>query len=534
MLVTTGGAAAPTRTGAGERLRRRLDRLRARDAAQRIRWWSATATTAPSPGRWRTACRSLVSPAMADDAEHGARVGWAGAGLMVPDALLASRVVADRVTATAARRPGFGPRAREIAALGRARTTAPPRGATWSRGTRRVSGAGSECWSPPGLAEGHAFPALALSRELSPSAATSVQRRARRSAGASRSASSVPGSSPAREYDRLPGGRARRRGRADRWSTPRASCVRVIEELGADVVVGDLGTPAPALAAELAGVRSATLIPTLYPDPGRGAAAVRRSGCVAPRTPLGSCDVARGRAGARPTAADRALAAPRAGPARRRRGRELGLAPLRRDTRRSPPTGRSATAWRWSRPSPSSSTRGVARGSRTSPGRCCSSSPTPGSSCRAGSDPLVLIASSTGQDPARDLVRTRSERSRLSRCRVAATSIAAARVWSGSGAAERDRRRLVLLRQADAEGGARDHHRRATARSPGRSPTACRCWSAPAGADTAENGARVTWAGAGLMLPPRLLGASTLRRAVRRLLADPRFARRAREIGGAR
>ena len=54
----------------------------------------------------------------------------------------------------------------------------------------------------------------------------------------------------------------------------------------------------------------------------------------------------------------------------------------------------------------------------------------------------------------------------------------------------------------------------------------------PIGADTAENGARVTWRGAGLMLPQRLLGPAALRASVRRLLGDDRFAARARELGG--
>ena len=38
-----------------------------------------------------------------------------------------------------------------------------------------------------------------------------------------------------------------------------------------------------------------------------------------------------------------------------------------------------------------------------------------------------------------------------------------------------------------------------------------------------ENGARVAWARAGLMLPRALLGARQLRWSVRRVLADPRF-----------
>lgn len=52
----------------------------------------------------------------------------------------------------------------------------------------------------------------------------------------------------------------------------------------------------------------------------------------------------------------------------------------------------------------------------------------------------------------------------------------------------------------------------------------------PRGGDMAENGARVAWAGAGLMLPWRLSGEASLRWAVRRILRDRRFAERAEEI----
>ena len=52
----------------------------------------------------------------------------------------------------------------------------------------------------------------------------------------------------------------------------------------------------------------------------------------------------------------------------------------------------------------------------------------------------------------------------------------------------------------------------------------------PAVGDMAENGARVAWSGAGLMLPWRLIGVSSLRLAVRKALGDPRLAARAREI----
>jgi UDP:flavonoid glycosyltransferase YjiC (YdhE family) len=48
--------------------------------------------------------------------------------------------------------------------------------------------------------------------------------------------------------------------------------------------------------------------------------------------------------------------------------------------------------------------------------------------------------------------------------------------------------------------------------------------------DMAENGARVAWAKAGLMVPWRLLGARSVRAAARRILADRGFAERAGEI----
>jgi MGT family glycosyltransferase len=52
----------------------------------------------------------------------------------------------------------------------------------------------------------------------------------------------------------------------------------------------------------------------------------------------------------------------------------------------------------------------------------------------------------------------------------------------------------------------------------------------PVAGDMAENGARLQWAGAGLSLPERLLSPRTLRWVVRRVLEDPSFGARAREL----
>jgi UDP:flavonoid glycosyltransferase YjiC (YdhE family) len=46
----------------------------------------------------------------------------------------------------------------------------------------------------------------------------------------------------------------------------------------------------------------------------------------------------------------------------------------------------------------------------------------------------------------------------------------------------------------------------------------------------AENAARAAWAGAGVSLPRRFLTPSGVRLAVRRVLSEPRFGDRAREL----
>jgi UDP:flavonoid glycosyltransferase YjiC (YdhE family) len=52
----------------------------------------------------------------------------------------------------------------------------------------------------------------------------------------------------------------------------------------------------------------------------------------------------------------------------------------------------------------------------------------------------------------------------------------------------------------------------------------------PAGGDMGENAARVTWSGTGVALPRRLVTPRGIRLAVRRVLADPAYATRAREL----
>jgi UDP:flavonoid glycosyltransferase YjiC (YdhE family) len=52
----------------------------------------------------------------------------------------------------------------------------------------------------------------------------------------------------------------------------------------------------------------------------------------------------------------------------------------------------------------------------------------------------------------------------------------------------------------------------------------------PHAGDMAENAARVRWAGAGVSLPRRFQTPRGVRLALRRLLADPAYSRRAKEL----
>ncbi len=138
-----------------------------------------------------------------------------------------------------------------------------------------------------------------------------------------------------------------------------------------------------------------------------------------------------------------------------------------------------------------------------------------------GDGPLVVVAPSTAQDPECRLVRAALEALADLPVRVLATTNghlpalplppppanAVVVDWlsytQAMGAAD-----LVIC-----HGG---HGTVARALSAGVPVLCC-----PAVGDMAENGARVAWSGAGLMLPWRLLSAGSLRLVVRRLLDEP-------------
>ncbi len=289
--------------------------------------------------------------------------------------------------------------------------------------------------------------------------------------------------------------------------------VPMLEELRPDAVVSDILTLAPALAAEVAGIPRATLIPHVYPvhEPGLPFFAL---GAMPPRTPLGRL-------------AWRAwLPALTAG---LRRGRkelnrtraELGLPPLERYhgglsealvlvatfpqleyPRRWPPAVHVTGPMEFELPYPPVE-------------------PPPGDA------PLVLVAPSTAQDPGGRLVRVALEALAGEPVRVLATTNRP-EAELGLPAAPPNAKVVEWISYSDAmrratlvvcHGG---HGTVARALALGRPVLCC-----PAAGDMAETGARVAWAGAGLSLPWRLTRPAPLRWAVRRMLADERFARRA-------
>jgi UDP:flavonoid glycosyltransferase YjiC (YdhE family) len=293
------------------------------------------------------------------------------------------------------------------------------------------------------------------------------------------------------------------------------SLLPFIHEMNPDVVVSDILTLAPSLAAEAAGVPRATLIPHVYPVHEDGLPFFG-FGLRAARTPLGR-------------AVWRA-----SGPvleAGLRRGRRelneeraaLGLAALER-FHGGISDGLALVA---TYPQLEYPRRWRAHVRVTGP--MFFELPYPEVELPDGDGPLVLVAPSTSQDPDGRLVRVALDALADEPVRVVAT-------WNrGEGAPEvvapdnavvvdwlpysqvMPRASLVIC-----HGG---HGTVARALAEGVPVLVC-----PAIGDMAETGARVAWAGAGLMLPGRLLAPDTLRLASRSILRGPRFAARAAVI----
>jgi UDP:flavonoid glycosyltransferase YjiC (YdhE family) len=357
---------------------------------------------------------------------------------------------------------------------------------------------------------GHALPVLALARELATRGHEVVMETAERWRGTVEAL----GIRFAPAEDQVPSAHS-----TDGWdATTLAEAARarlpLIRDFGPDVAFSDVYTLAPALAAEAAGISRATLVHHPYPvnEPGLPPLLV---GFLPPRSPLGALmwraahplvrlrlrlqrrrvDVARG-----------ALGLPPAPGASGELGRGLvlvGTFPQLEYPRTWPGHVRVTGPMIFDPPH--------------------SDVPLP-----PGSGPLVVVAASSGQDPERRLLRAALEALADEPVRVLATTSGGADAahdvpenahvfeWI-SYAQVMPRASLVVCR-----GG---HGTVARALAEGVPVLVC-----PEGGDMIENGVRVAWAGAGLMLPGRLLAPAAVRLAARRLLADSRAAQRAREI----
>ena len=324
------------------------------------------------------------------------------------------------------------------------------------------------------------------------------------STGARRSRATGSGSPRRRSTQTFPPPRpARRERRPVAPPMRRSRCCRCSSASATTSSSSDILTLAPALAAERAGLRRATLIPHVYPvhEPGLPFFAF---GAMPPRTPVGralwraALPVLLGglRAGAR-----RAQRVARAGRARADR------AAARRDLR---------AAWRWWRRSRSSSIRAAGRASSESPGRCAFELPYPDVELPRGRRAAGRWSRRRPRrTPTAGWCGPRSRRSptsrygcwrrptgtrRRSRCRrPRRTRVVVDWLSYTQAMAAAD---LVLC-----HGG---HGTVARALAAG-APLIC----CPAVGDMAENGARVAWSGAGLMLPWRLISAASLRLTVR-------------------
>ncbi len=300
------------------------------------------------------------------------------------------------------------------------------------------------------------------------------------------------------------------------------STLELVRSVAPDVVVADVLTLAPALAAELAGVRVATLIPHVDPRPSPGFAPYSL-GARLPRTRIGR---------AWWSAFDPVIG----------RGLELGRRELDETRRRLglPPSGRvhggisrelalvaTFPQLEYPRSVPEPATHVVgpllwepAFGDVDLP---------------PGDGPLVLVAPSTAQDTHHRLLRAALKGlGDMPGVRVLAT-------WNrrpldaGDGpwrVAENTRlvewvsyaRTMPLCDVVVTHGG---HGTLVRALASG-----CAVVCAPAAGDMNENAARVDWAGAGVRIPRRLTGPRSVRLAVERALGEPELRASAREVAG--
>jgi UDP:flavonoid glycosyltransferase YjiC (YdhE family) len=289
----------------------------------------------------------------------------------------------------------------------------------------------------------------------------------------------------------------------------------LLDEVRPEVIVSDILTLAPALAAEVRGIPRATLIPHRYPVSERDMP-IFGMGLAQPRSALG-------RAGWRAAAPilEQGLRIGR----RQMNGQrvKLGLEPLDRfHGGISPELAIVGTLPQLEYP------REWPAGVEVT-GPIEFELPHPDIDLPPGDDPIVLVANSTAQDPRGDLVRRCFEGLAGERLRVVATT---------------NGHRPEVPIDVPANGLLVDWlsysqlmPRSAVVVCHGGHGTVARALCdgtplviSPSIGDLAENAERVAWAGVGLTVPRRLRRGTTLRWAVHRVLEDPGYRRRAERI----
>ena len=359
---------------------------------------------------------------------------------------------------------------------------------------------------------GHAFPAIALGRALAARGAevtieTWAERRAAvEGAGLGFAAAEDYRMFPPPDPDSAEGTHAAEAAKA---------LVPLLEEMRPDVVVSDILTLAPALAAEVAGIPRATLIPHLYPavEPGLPFFAI---GLGAPRTAVGRAVWRQGQ-----RLLNIGLAHGRRDLNRQRE--RLGLAPIERfHGGISSELALVGTFPQLEYP------RRWPRGVELT-GPLTFEIPHPDIELPPGDAPLVLVAPSTAHDSRNHLVRTALAALAEEPVRVVATTN---RVRPQSPVEVPDNAILVdwlsysqLMPAASLVVSHGGHGTVARALGAGTPLLIC-----PFIGDMSETAMRVAWARCGLSLPRRLCRPAPLRWSARRILSDPSFAARAGEL----
>ena len=290
---------------------------------------------------------------------------------------------------------------------------------------------------------------------------------------------------------------------------------RLMEEFEPDLVISDILTIAPTLAAEVAQIPCATLIPHVFPEQAPGLP-LFSMGMKPARTPFGRL----------------AWRAPlpilQSG---LRRGRDelnvtrerLGLPPLERFH------GGTSELLALVATFPQLEYPRQWRDHVRVTGPLFFEIPYEDVELPPGEEPLVLVAPSTSQDPECELLRAALDGLAEEPVRVLATTNrhrpaeplevppnAVLHPWLSYSQA------MAAADLVICHGGHGTVARALAAGVP--------VLVSPAVGDMAENGARVSWSGTGEMLPRRLLSPQALRVATRRLLRDPSYSSRAAEL----